>query len=164
MSEDEDLKKAQFFFNYTEKIDSLVQKAHDKLYDKIKDMTTIVTALIPVLFGFGYFCLNNEHFIRLLIPIGITLICLGFAVIQGFYILWFNQYTYNEPFELIQKYHDQDLTFITLKTSVSWADVINENIEYHNDRAKKYKWMLVTIGLGLINLIFVFWLAIFSFY
>jgi len=160
MSKDEELQKAQFFFKYVKQIDALIQKAYDNLYDKINDLTTIVTAFIPVLFGLGYFCLNHEHFIILLMPIAISTTLLFLAVIQGFYMLWLNKYTYNDPLELIKKYHEQDLIFITLKTSVSWADVINENIKRHNERAKQYKHMLITIGAGLIIPIFVLWFTL----
>jgi len=134
-------------------MNKIVSSAQDRLYDKIKDVVSIVTAIIPILFGLGYFCINNDDFKGLLIPIGFSLICLGISSIIGFYILWVSKFVYVDPYELIQKYHEEDIDFITLKTASTWSLFITENHDNHNNSAKKYKYMLIFIGLGLGTLI-----------
>ena len=75
---DEELLKAQFFFNYVEKLDEVVQKAQDGLYKKVKDTITVIVSIITLLIGFGNFILLNSYDTNLLIPIGISLIlCKG---------------------------------------------------------------------------------------
>jgi len=160
LSIDEELSKAQFFFNYVNVIHVVIKEAQDKLYDKIKDMTSIVTALIPILFGLGYFCLNNSLLQRFLVPIGFTLFCFVVAVCIGFYVLWSNKYVYIDPLDFIKYYEKHDLNFIVLNTAVTWACFINENINLHNKLAKRYKYMLISIVLGIGSLLYTFLLAI----
>lgn len=109
--ENEELTKAQFFYNYVEKISSILADAQDRLYTKVKDIITIIMALIPVLFGLGYFLMENNlqhnfnnttnsynnilqryigstNFKFLMIPISLSLIFLAISIYIGIKILW----------------------------------------------------------------------------
>jgi len=149
-----------FFYNFASDMNTLVFKSKDRLYNKIKDLTVIIMTFIPILFGLGYFCINNYIYQALLIPISLTLTCLGISALIGFYILWNNQFHYNDPLKLIDKYHEKNTSFITLKTASSLAYITNLNCEEHNKMARSYQWMIFVVGISIINTIFTFWLAI----
>jgi len=157
---DEDLLKSQFFYNYASETYSLIYQGKNRLYNKIKDLTTITMALIPIILALCYYSLDNLQFNSLLFPIGLTLTCLCLAVLAGFYILWDNKFEYNDPLALIQKYQSKSLSFITLKTASSLADVANINCEEHNKMGDQYQYMILFVGTGIIILLFTFWLAI----
>jgi len=157
MSDTEDeLIKAQFFFNYVEKLDSVIQRAQDGLYKKVKDTITVIITLITILFGLGYFFLKNEYSKYLLIPIGISLIFLSLSAVKGYHILWYNISIYDDPLYMIQTYHKESPSYVTLITASTWADAVNKNREFYNNKAKGYRWMLGLLGLGLSVLVLAF--------
>jgi hypothetical protein len=155
-SSNEELLKTQFFYNYASNLNSIIFQAKNRLYNKIKDITAIIIALIPILFGMGYYCLDNSQFRYLLFPLGATMTCFFLAVIIGFYIISDSEFIYNDPLTLIQEYHLEDTTFITLKTASSLADVVNVNCAQHNITGERYKWMLIFVGIGIVVLLITF--------
>lgn len=152
----EDLLKAQFFYNYTSNLNSIIYQAKNRLYNKIKDITAIITALIPILFGMGYYCLDNSQLRYLLLPIGLTMTCLFIAVIIGFYIISDSEFIYNDPLALIQDYHLENTAFITLKTASSLADTVNANCVEHNRDGERYVKMLYFVSAGFVVLLITF--------
>jgi len=156
----EELEKAKFFFNYSMSINSLILQGKTRLYNKIKDLTTVITALITILFGLGYYCLDNLYFKPMLFPLWLTLLCLCIAVLIGFYILWINQFNIIDPLTLLQSYEQEDLQFITLITASSVAKVANINREEHNNMGDRYQLMIGFVSAGLIILLGTFLFAI----
>ena len=57
-SEDE-IEKARFFFEVALKSDEAIQKANERITDKIKSFMSITATLIPIIIGIGYFILNQ---------------------------------------------------------------------------------------------------------
>jgi hypothetical protein len=159
-STDDELLKAQFFFNYVEKLDAVVQKAQDGLYKKVKDTITVIVSIITLLIGFGNFILLNSYDTNLLIPIGISLILLSLSAITGGRILWYNISTYDDPLYMIQKYHEETPSYAVMITASTWADAVNKNRDFYNNKAKGYRWMLVFLGLGLAVLVITFWIQV----
>lgn len=157
---DEELLKSQFFFNYANNLNTITFQASNRLYHKIKDLTAIIMALIPILFGLSYFFLDNSIFKPLLFPIALALSSLTIAVLVGFIILVEKEFIYNDPLALIQEYHNESISFITLKTASSLADVVNANIVKHNNMGGKYRIMIVFVTVGILILMFTFWGAI----
>ena len=157
---DEELLKSQFFFNYANNLNSITFQVSNRLYNKIKDLTAIVMALLPILFGLSYYFLDNSKFRPLLFPISLALSSLAIAVLAGFIILWNNEFIYNDPLALIQEYHKESISFITLKTASSLADVVNANVGEHNKLGDRYQIMIVFVAVGILILMITFWMAI----
>lgn len=155
-----DIKKAQFFFNYVEKLDDVIQKAQDGLYKKVKDTITIIISLMTILFGLGNFILVNSYDTNLLLPIGVSLFFLSLSAIKGGHILWHNISTYDDPLYMIQKYHKESPSYVMMITASTWADAVNKNRDFYNNKAKGYRWMLILLGLGLAVLVLTFWMQI----
>lgn len=162
--EDEEIQKAQFFFDYVVELDKVVQKAQESLYQKVKDAITIIVSLITILIGLGNFFLTNYYDISLLFSIGISLIFLSLSVIKGAQILWYRISIYDDPLYMIQKYHKNKSSEAIMITASTWADAVNKNREFYNNKAKGYRWMLGFLGAGLGTLVITFWYHIILLY
>ena len=156
----DELEKANFFYTYAMNISTLIAQRRSTLYNKIKDITTIITALIPILFGLGYYSLDNPKFDFVLFPIGLTLTCFFIAVLIGFYVLLEMEFAYNDPLQLIEKYHEESLKFITLITASSVASLANFNSDAHNKLGEGFQIMVYFVGAGFFIILVTFWMAV----
>jgi hypothetical protein len=156
---DED--KSSFFYNYSKMIDNIVRESQNNMYTKIKDWTTIIIAIIPILYSIGIFCLQNNTYSFLFIPLLITITILSAALIQGLRILLHNEFVFNDPVEFIQKYHENDLDYIKLKMAATLASTSMENYVSINKRARQYKTMLYLMATSIVILMVTFWGALY---
>lgn len=149
---DEELKKAQFFFDFVAKADHITEQSNERVLKKIHGVLTLASTLVPVVFGLGYFVLSQTKQQATVIPIFLSLILFLVAIARGIFLLKPKQFFYLDVLKLIEKYKDETLTFIINKSAVSWADIVNDNQTLINSKEKGINQMLILITLGLILL------------
>lgn len=156
MSSEEELKKAQFFYDFVSKIDPYVQQTSERLYKKVHESVAIASTLIPITFGLGYFISERNQYSIVFLPIAVSIISFFFATIQGVNLLKSKWLVYVDPLILITDHQKKSLSFIINKSASSWADTINRNIETINSKEKGFKWMLRFVIAGLSFLVIAF--------
>ena len=149
---DEELKKAQFFFDFAAKADQITEQSNERVLKKIHGVLTLASTLVPVVFGLGYFVLSQTKQQVTVIPIFLSLILFLLAIARGIFLLKPKQFFYVDVLKLIEKYKDETLSFIINKSAVSWADIVNDNQTVINSREKGINQMFMLIALGLILL------------
>ena len=155
MTEDEErLDKAKFFFEVVSKTDETIVQAHERLIKKVYQILGILSAIFPLVFGLGYFILDEKPVWYIFLLFSASLVTFVIALIQGLLLLrqkrWFE---YVNPLKIVTKYKDKDLAFLINKYSATWADTINHNIQIINSYRFGLRNMLFLIILGLILLI-----------
>jgi len=149
---DEELKKAQFFFDFVAKADHITEQSNERVLKKIYGVLTLASTLVPVVFGLGYFVLSQTKQQATVIPIFLSLILFLVAISRGIFLLKPKQFFYVDVLKLIEKYKDETLTFIINISAVSWADIVNDNQTLINSKEKGINQMLILITSGLILL------------
>ena len=149
---DEELKKAQFFFDFVAKVDHIAEKSNERLSKKIHGTLTVVSGMIPLVFGFGYFILAQTKEWVVFIPLFLSIIMFLLALVRGILLLKPKWFLYVDVLEIINKYKDEPLTYIINKSAVTWADTVNHNISVVNSREKGLSQILILVALGLIVL------------
>jgi hypothetical protein len=160
---DEELKKAQFFFDFVAKADDATEQSNERLLKKINGVLTLASTLVPIVFALGYFVLSQTKQQVTVIPIFLSLILFLLAIIRGIFLLKPDQFFHMDVLKLIEKYKDETLTFIINKSAVSWADIVNDNQTLINSRERGINQMFILITLGLIILAVAFIVAVFPF-
>jgi len=153
---DEELKKAQFFFDFVVKADNITAQSNERVLRKIHGVLTLASALIPVVFGLGYFVLTQTKEWIVFSPIFVSLVMFLVAIARGILLLRPQHFFYVNVLDLINKYKDEPLSVIINKSAVTWADIINDNQDAINSREKGINQMLILIALGFIVLAIAF--------
>jgi len=149
---DEELKKAQFFFDFVAKADHVTKQSNERVLKKISGVLTLASTLVPAVFGLGYFVLLQTKQQVTVIPIFLSLILLLLAIVRGIFLLKPTRFFDVDVLKLIEKYKAEPLSVIINKSAVSWADIVNDNQTLINSREKGINQMLILITLGLILL------------
>jgi len=149
---DEELKKAQFFFDFVVKADHITAQSNERVLKKIHGVLTLASTMIPIVFGLGYFVLTQTREWIIFFPIFGSLVVFLLAIARGILLLKPKQFFYVNVLDLINKYKDNPLPFIINKSAVTWADIVNHNHDVINSREKGIKQMLILIALGFIVL------------
>ena len=157
---DEEIKKAQFFFDFVKETDRITEQSNERVLRKIHGVLTLASTLVPVVFGLGYFVLSQTKQQVTVIPIFLSLILFLVAIARGIFLLNPKRFFYLDVLKLIEKYKDETLSFIINISAVSWADIVNENQTLINSREKGINQMFVLIALGLILLAIAFLIAV----
>jgi hypothetical protein len=92
----------------------------------------ILSALIPVTLGLGYFVLEQNLEWFLLIPVSISLIVSIAGLIQGIILLRYELYVHIDPAYMIETYYSKSTNFLINKTASSSASAVNQNIDILN--------------------------------
>ncbi len=148
----EELQKAQFFFDFVAKADHITEQANERVLKKIHGVLTLASTLVPVVFGLGYFVLSQTKQQLTVIPIFLSLILFTLSIARGISLLKPKQFFYPDVLKIIQKYKDEALVNVINLSAVSWADIVNDNQDLINSKEKGINQMLVLITLGLILL------------
>ena len=162
MSDKEDLKKAQFFYDFVSKIDPFVQQTSERLYKKVHESIAITSTLIPITFGLGYFISEKTQYSMVFLPIAVSIMSFFIATIQGINLLKSRWFVYVDPSILIRDHQKESLSFIITKSASSWSDTINRNIGTINSKEKGFKRMLHFMIIGLLVLVIAFVIFVFN--
>jgi hypothetical protein len=153
---DEELKKAQFFFDLVVKSDHIAEQSNEHVLKKIYGVLTLASGLIPLVFGLGYFVLTQTKEQVIFFPIFVSLVIFLLAMARGILLLKPKWFLYVDVLDAINKYKGESLPYIINKSAVTWADTINHNHSVINSREKGISQMLILITLGFIVLVVTF--------
>lgn len=153
---DEELKKAQFFYDFVSNINPNVQQTSERLYKKVHESMTVASALIPITFGLGYFISERTQYSSVFLLAAVSIISFFLATIEGVDLLRTKWLVYPDPLIIMKDYQGESLSFIIDKSASSWADTINRNIKTVNSKESGFRWMLRFIISGLLFLVIAF--------
>jgi hypothetical protein len=153
---DEELKKAQFFFDFVAKADEIATQSNERILKKILGVLTLASALIPAVFGLGYFVTTQTKEWIIFLPIFVSLVMFLGAIARGIFLLKPKFFFCVNVLDLIGKYKDESLPVIINKSAVTWADIVGDNHDAVNSRGKGINQMLILIALGFLILALAF--------
>jgi hypothetical protein len=155
MSQDE-LEKAKFFYDSVAKLEEISTRAYERSKEKIHIILGVLSTVIPISTGVGYYILSSvfslPFFILFVISLGSFVGALG----RGVLLLEPKWFLYVNVKKLIQRYEKKPLSFILFKVSSTWNDTIEKNISVINSLRSGIKQMVILIIVGLTLLIIAF--------
>lgn len=156
MSSQDELEKAKFFYDAVAKLEGISTKAYQRNKEKIHIILGVLSTVIPISTGVGYYILSNIFSL----PFFIFLVCcLGFfvgALARGVHLLEPRWFLYVDVKMLMERYDRKALSFIISKVASTWADVISKNIRVINSLRSGIRQMVILILAGLSFLIVAF--------
>jgi hypothetical protein len=144
-SEEDEIEKARFLFEAALKSDEAIQKANERVNDKIKGFMSIAATLIPIIVGLGYFILKETTAYWVFIFFFLTLVCLIAAIGLGIHLQRPLAYRVFNPYIMMKKYHKKNQRYLIKKYAITWSHTVNRNLKKIN-----YKVYYINAMLGLI--------------
>jgi hypothetical protein len=160
-SQQQEIEKARFLFDVAVKSDEMIQKANERINDKIKGFMSIAAALVPIIVGVGYFVLKQESgswtfvlFILFFLSLGTLIAAIG----VGIYIQRPLEYRVFNPYKMMKKYHKKNQRFMTNKYAITWSHTVHRNLKKIEHKEYYIKLMLILIFCSLALLVVTFFL------
>jgi hypothetical protein len=148
-SEEEELKKAQFFLELAMKSDEVLQKANERLSEKVKGFMTISATLIPIIVGLGYYILKQTATYWVFIPFLLSLASFILSIIIGVIIQRPTGFRFLNPTKFMKKYNEKSLVYVVNKSASTWSDIVHKNKKVINSKEFWLDAMLCLICTGL---------------
>jgi cytochrome b561 len=152
MSSDEDLKKAEFFYELVTKAEETSTKANERNTTKVQIMLSVLSTVIPISTGIGYYILSNTFSIPFFLLFVFSLIFFIIATCRGVYLLESKWFRYVDVGLLMERYDKEPLSFIIYKIASTLHDANEKNIKTINASKTGLKQMVVLIIAGLVVL------------
>jgi hypothetical protein len=160
-SEQADTEKAHFLYEAAVKADEAIQKANERVTDKVKGFMSIAAALIPIIIGVGYFILKQTPaswvpilFALFLLSLGSLSAAIGFGIYLqrplGFYV--FNS------LEMMKKHYIKSPHYVMNRYAITWSDIADKNLKIINNKQYYIILMLGLICAAIAVLIVIFFL------
>jgi hypothetical protein len=161
-SQQEEIEKARFLFDVAVKSDEMIQKANERINDKIKGFMSIAATLVPIIVGVGYFVLKQESgswtfvlFILFFLSLGTLIAAIG----VGIYIQRPRDYRVFNPYFMMNKYHKKNQRFVTNKYAITWSHMVHRNLKKIEFKEYYISLMLILIIGSLTLLVATFFAA-----
>lgn len=155
MTKDE-LETAKFFYASVTKLDEISTRAYERNKEKIHIIMGVLSTVIPLSTGVGYYILSSMFTLPFFILFLITLSSLVGALARGVLLLEPKWFLYVDVKMLIQRYEKKPLSFILSKVASTWDDTIEKNISVINSLRSGIRQMVILIFVGLVLLIIAF--------
>ena len=146
---EEELQKAKFFFELALKSDELVQKAGERLNEKIKGFMTLSATLVPFVVGLGYYILKQTATYWVLISFLLSLGSFVLSIIIGVFIQRPTGFRFLNPKKFKKKWKEKPLIYVVNKSASTWSDIVAKNKRVINSKEFWLDAMLSLICLGL---------------
>jgi len=156
MSSQEELEKAKFFYDSVVKLDEISTRAYERNKTKIDIMLGVLSAVIPISTGVGYYILSNIFSFPFFFLFVSCLFSFVLALARGVYLLEPKWFLYVDVKMLMKRYENEPLSFILFKVASTWDDTINKNISVINSLRSGLRQMVVFIIVGLSLLVLAF--------
>jgi len=152
----EALEKARFFYEFALKSGEYVQKANERLGEKVRWFTTSASTLVPIVVGVGYYVLkqNTNHWIFLLFFL--SLASLVSAIIVGMVIQRPTRLLVLDTQTFMGKFSKKSQTFIINKSAATWSEIFTLNRETINSKENYLYAMIGLICFSVLLLVVVF--------
>src|SRR5271157_3091756 len=156
MSSDEDLKKAQFFYELVRKAEETSTQANERNTTKVQIMLSVLSAVIPISTGIGYYILSNTFSVPFFLLFVSRLIFFIIATCRGVYLLESKWFRYVDVGLLMERYDKEPLSFIIYKIASTLHDANEKNIKIINASKTGLKQMVILTIAGLVMLTIAF--------
>jgi hypothetical protein len=147
--EEEELKKAQFFFELVLKSDEVLQKANERLNEKVKGFMTISATLVPIVVGVGYYILKQTSMHWVFIPFLLSLASFVGSIIIGIVVQRPTGFRFLNPKKFMEKFREKSLVYVINKSASTSSDIVQKNKKVINSKEFWLDAMLSLICLGL---------------
>ena len=155
-SDEEELKKARFFFELALKSDEVLQKANERLNEKVKGLITISATLIPIVVGLGYYILKQTTTYWVLISFLLSLASFVLSIIIEVFIQRPTGFRFLNPKKFMRKFQKKPLVYVINKSASTWSDTVAKNKRVINSKEFWLDAMLSLVCLGLAILVVTF--------
>jgi hypothetical protein len=134
--------------------DQSVQKAYERVNDKIKTTFTLTSALITAIATLGYFIAKETKFYWILFPVFLSLLTFVSAIAIGIWLFKPASFHYVDPMEIVKEYKDKAMSFrfFLNKCASTICDTVNDNANVVNSKERGLNLMYSLIVLGLVIL------------
>ena len=147
--EEEELQKAKFFFELALKSDEVLQKASERLNEKVKGFITISATLVPIVVGLGYYILKQTTTYWVFVPFLLSLGSFVLSIIIGIFIQRPTGFRFLNPKKFMKNWKKKPLIYIVNKSASTWSDTVAKNKRVINSKEFWLDAMLGLICLGL---------------
>jgi len=161
-SQQEKIEKARFLFDVAVKSDETIQKANERINDKIKGFMSIAATLVPIIVGVGYFILKQESgiwasilFIFFFFSLGTLIAAIG----VGMHVQRPREYRVFNPYIMMKKYYKKNQRFLTETYAMTWSHTVHRNLKKIEYKEYYIRMMLRLIFCSLASLVATFLLV-----
>lgn len=154
----EQIEKAKTYLDLAQKTELGIQQSIQHLNEKIKNMLTLVSALIPTVAGLGYFIAQQTNAYWILYFVFATLLCFVYSMMIGIGLFTNSKYNYFDPQVMVKKYGKKSCKYFYNKSASTLCDISNNNAKVLNSKFNRIDLMnkSVIIGLVILSLSFLF--------
>lgn len=154
----EETEKAKIYLDLAQKTESGIQQSIQHLNEKIRNMLTLVSALIPTVAGLGYFIAQQTSAYWILYFVFFTLLCFVFSMVIGIGLFTKSKYSYFDPQVTIKKYGKKSSKYVYNKSASTLCDISNINAKVLNSKFNRIDLMnkALIVGLAILSLSFLF--------
>lgn len=151
-NDNEELKKAKFYYDTVLKLDAISAKSYERTNSKINILIGVLSTVIPILTGVGYVVLSNTLAVSFFIVYLISLSTLVWALAKCVHLLAPTWLYALDVGEIMKKYDKKPLSYIIFKVTSTWEDTVKKNFGKINSLASDLEGIvrLTIIGLGLL--------------
>lgn len=154
--DNEELKKAKFYYDAVLKLEELSQKSYERTNTKINIFIGVLSTVIPILTGIGYVVLSNTlamsffvfYVISLSLLVGALAKCVQLLSPQWFLCIDVNYF--------MKAYRKKPLDYIVSKIASKWESIIQRNFGKINLFFSGLRQIVTLIIIGLTALVFAF--------
>ncbi len=154
--ENDEIKKARFYYETVVKADESSTKSYERVNSKISLFLGVLSTVIPILTGLGYFVISNTIVVPFFIFFVISLCLFIIALAKCVHLLSPHYFDCLDFGVLMEKYDKKSLDFIIFKISHSWEAVIQTNINRIMSFRSGLQRIVQCTIFGLVALVFSF--------
>ena len=153
---DDELEKAKFYNASVLKLEEATTKAYEHSITKIQIMLGIVSAIIPISAGVGYYILSNTFSLFFFLLFVGSLVSFILATVRGVILLDTKWFEYKNLKLLVERYVKESLSFMIFRITTNLFDANDHNVGVVNSLRAGLKQMVILIIVGLILLTIAF--------
>ena len=156
LSSDEELEKAKFYNASVLRLEEATTKAYEHMLTKIQIMLGIVSAIIPITAGVGYYILSNTFSLFFFFLFVSSLSSFILATVRGVTLLDSKWFQYKDLKLLVERYVKESLSFMIFRITTNLFDANEHNVGVVNSLSKGLKQMVILTIVGLLFLTIAF--------
>jgi hypothetical protein len=154
--DNDELKKAKFYYEAVLKTDGHAQKSYERVNTKINIYITVLSTLIPILTGVGYVAFSSTLAVPFFTVYLISLGVFVWALAKCLYLLTPRKFSLVDVGDIMKRYDKKPVSYIISKVAATWEETVKESAttvsSLGSDLGSIAK--LIIIGLGLLVISF----------
>jgi hypothetical protein len=154
--DNEELKKAKFYYEAVLKLEELSQKSYERTNTKINIFIGVLSTIIPILTGIGYVVLSNAFAASFFIFYVISLSILVGALAKCVHLLGPKWFACIDIGHFMKKYRKESSDYVISKVASKWEAIIQRNFGKISLFSSGLQQIVRLTIVGLIALVFAF--------